>query len=245
TFFGELRLGQVDEGEEAHKANASAHAQHDAASQSHGHADDHAHGHDGVHESPWIILAPLVVLAVLSVVGGWVNIPKALGGNQGFTNYLAPAIQTPAEIGHEQATAHEIKEEAERSTELTFTVLSVLVAFAGLGLAWLLYVKRPELPDRITTSIRGMYVLVKNKYYVDEIYNTLFVTPLMAISTYVFWRGVDQGVIDGTVNGLGSTSKGIGQGLRHMQSGNIRSYAAWVAAGGAAVIAYMIYLGVR
>jgi len=246
TFFGELRLGEVDEGEEAHKANAPAHAQHDAASQSHGHADDHAHGHGGVHESPWIMLAPLVVLAVLSVIGGWVNIPKALGGNQGFANYLAPAIQTPAEIGHEQAGAREVKEEeGERGTELTFTVLSVVVAFAGLGLAWLLYVKRPELPDRITTSIRCMYVLVKNKYYVDEIYNTLFVGPLMAISTYVFWRGVDQGVIDGTVNGLGSTSKGIGNGLRHMQSGNIRSYAAWVAAGGAAVIAYMIYLGVR
>jgi NADH-quinone oxidoreductase subunit L len=80
---------------------------------------------------------------------------------------------------------------------------------------------------------------------VDEGYGLLLVKPLLALSTVVFWRGVDQGVIDGLVNGAGSTSKGIGMGLRRMQSGNIRSYAAWVALGGAAIVAYMIWLGVQ
>ena len=72
----------------------------------------------------------------------------------------------------------------------------------------------------------------------------LIVKPLLALSTVVLWKGVDQGVIDGTVNGAGSASKGIVGELRRIQSGNIRSYAAWVAVGGAAVIAYMIWIGV-
>ena len=58
------------------------------------------------------------------------------------------------------------------------------------------------------------------------------------------WRGVDQGVIDGLVNGAGSASQGVGDELRRMQSGNIRSYAAWVAIGAAAILGYMIWLGV-
>jgi NADH-quinone oxidoreductase subunit L len=248
TFFGELRLGTVDEGEEAHKPDAPAHDAHASASHSHGHADDHSHGHGGVHESPWIMLAPLVVLAVLSFVGGWVGIPKALGGSQKFEQYLAPALQTPVQVGAEEkpsATEESKESEGERSTELIFTVISVVVAFSGLGLAWLLYIKRPELPGRITSRIHGIYLLVLHKYYIDEGYGLLLVKPLMALSTHVFWRGVDQGLIDGAVNGAGTASKEIGNELRRMQSGNIRSYAAWVAAGGAAIIAYMIYLGVR
>ena len=92
--------------------------------------------------------------------------------------------------------------------------------------------------------MHGIYMMVLHKYYVDEGYGAIFVKPLLALSTVVLWRGIDQGVIDGLVNGAGAASKGIGNELRRMQSGNIRSYAAWVAIGGAAVIAYMIWLGV-
>jgi NADH-quinone oxidoreductase subunit L len=248
TFFGELRLGHVDAGEEAHAANAPAHAGHASASHSHGHADDHAHGHGGVHESPWIMLGPLVVLAVLSIIGGWVGVPKALGGTQEFERYLAPAIHTPADVAAEGRGSQPAEEPAEepgdRSTELTFTVISVAVALAGLGLAWLLYIRQPELPGRITKSMHGIYLMVLHKYYIDEGYGLLLVKPLMSLSTHVLWRGVDQGLIDGAVNGAGAASKEIGGELRRMQSGNIRSYAAWVAAGGAVVIAYMIYKGV-
>jgi NADH-quinone oxidoreductase subunit L len=83
--------------------------------------------------------------------------------------------------------------------------------------------------------------MVLHKYYVDEGYGALFVKPLLALSTVVFWRGIDQGVIDGMVNGAGEASKDIGGQLRRMQSGNIRSYAAWVAVGGAVVIVYMVW----
>jgi NADH-quinone oxidoreductase subunit L len=111
-------------------------------------------------------------------------------------------------------------------------------------MAWLLYWKRPELPERITGRIHGLYNFVYHKYYVDEAYGALFVKPLLAISTHVLWHGIDQAIIDGAVNGAGSASKGIGSELRRMQSGNIRSYAAWVAIGGAVVVAYMIWWGV-
>ena len=236
TFFGDLRLGEVDVGEEAHKAQAPAQAQHAAVAQTHGHADDQAHGHGGVHESPWIMLAPLVILAILSFVGGWSGIPEAMGGSNHFEHFLAPAIQTTQVAEAAQENAH---------LELTFAGISVAAALIGFFFAWLLYYKRPELPDRITSRIHGIYTMVLHKYYVDEGYDLLFVKPLLAISTYVFWRGVDQEIIDGSVNGAASASQRIGGRLRQMESGNIRSYAGWIAAGGAVVIVYMIWWGVR
>ncbi|HET6844226.1 MAG TPA: NADH-quinone oxidoreductase subunit L [Candidatus Angelobacter sp.] len=223
TFFGELRLGQANHGHDAHAA----------ASHSQGHAADHGHGHGGVHESPWIMLAPLVILAILSVVGGWVGIPHAMGGSNVFESFLSPAIHAPAETA------------AERGSELVFAGISVGVALLGFLLAYWLYYLQPELPSRITARIRGLYALVLNKYYVDELYGRFFVKPLLALSTVVLWHGVDQQMIDGTVNGAGSTSKGIGNQLRRIQSGNIRSYAAWVAIGGAAVIAYMTWAVIK
>ncbi|MGZ4859864.1 MAG: NADH-quinone oxidoreductase subunit L, partial [Candidatus Angelobacter sp.] len=128
--------------------------------------------------------------------------------------------------------------------ELLLAGSSVGVAALGLVFAWLLYYKQRELPDKITSKVHGIYTMVLHKYYVDEGYGAIFVKPLLALSTVVLWRGVDQGVIDGLVNGAGAASQGVGNELRQMQSGNIRSYAAWVAIGGAAIVAYMIWLGV-
>ena len=251
TFFGELRLGKVDIGEEAHAATAPAHAGHGAAAHSHGHADDQAHGHGGVHESPWVMLGPLVVLAIGSIVAGWIGWPAFMGGSNKFDHFLAPVIKTaastsPAAMEHVSEAAGQPQEEQPEnpSEEWALALTSLGVAILGFFVAWYLYYKRPELPGRITSSIHGIYLTVLHKYYIDEGYGLLFVKPLLALSTVVFWRGVDQGIIDGLVNGAGSASKGIGNELRRMQSGNIRSYAAWVAIGGAAVIAYMIWWGV-
>jgi NADH-quinone oxidoreductase subunit L len=183
------------------------------------------------------MLAPLVILAALSVVGGWIGIPEAMGGSNAFEHYLAPAIHLPAA----QESVQLATEHAEHTTELLFAGISVSMAALGFFFAWLLYYKRPELPARITARMHGIYSMVLHRYYIDEGYDLLFVKPLMALSTIVLWKGVDQGVIDGTVNGAGELSKDIGGQLRKMQSGNIRSYAAWIAAGGAVVIAYMIW----
>jgi NADH-quinone oxidoreductase subunit L len=251
TFHGELRLGKVDIGEEAHAATAPAHAGHGAAAHSHGHPDDPSHGHGGVHESPWVMLGPLVVLAIGSIVAGWIGIPAFMHGSNNFGQFLAPVIKSgapasPTAMEHVSEAAGAPREEQPENPgeEWALASTSVVVALIGLLIAWYLYKRRPELPSRITARMHGIYLTVLHKYYIDEGYGLLFVKPLLALSTVVFWRGVDQGIIDGLVNGAGSASKGIGGELRRMQSGNIRSYAAWVALGGAAVIAYMIWLGV-
>ena len=90
--------------------------------------------------------------------------------------------------------------------------------------------------DSVGRSVKGLYTLVYNKYFVDEIYDAAVVKPLVNGSRDVLWKGVDAGLIDGIVNGVGATARGVGGVLRLMQSGNIRSYATWVLFGSVVVI---------
>jgi len=198
----------------------------------------HGHGHGGVHESPMVMLVPLIILAVLSIVGGFVGVPEALGGSNHFEKFLEPVFS-----GAGTEVAGELSQHANHSTELAFTGISVLVALCGLGLAWLLYLKKPQLPQRIADSMGSLYRAVFNKYYVDEIYAALFVKPLLLGSTNILWKGVDQGVIDATLDGSATGAREVSDSVRHMQSGNLRSYAGWIAAGAAVVIIYMIWVG--
>jgi len=205
------------------------------APDTHGHSD-HGHGHDhghDPHESPWVMLGPLVVLAFLSVVGGWVGI----GGR--FEHFLAPVFQSGGEI------AAETGEAASKVTEYILMGISVAAAVLGFLLAWTLYISRPQLPARIAESLGGLYKAVSNKYYIDELYAILFIKPVIDGSTDILWHGVDQGAIDATVNNTATAARHVSDEVRHMQSGNLRSYAGWVAAGGALVIAYMVWMGVR
>jgi NADH-quinone oxidoreductase subunit L len=199
----------------------------------HGHADAHGHeGHGDPHESPMVMLVPLMILGVLSVVGGWVGI----GGR--FERFLAPVFRT----GN---VAEAATETLSQSTEITLMMISVAAAILGCYLAYLLYGKRPDLPQKIADALGGFYQAVVHKYYIDEIYASLFVKPLVDGSTRILWHGVDQGVIDAAVNDAADGARHVSDAARHMQSGNLRSYAGWVAAGGALVIAYMIWMGVR
>jgi NADH-quinone oxidoreductase subunit L len=247
TFFGEYKP-DADLGDAHVHPPVLADSSHgaDAHAGSHGHDD---HGHGGVHESPWVMLAPLVILAVLSVGGGWVGVPKVMGGHNEIEHFLAPVMNAGSAVAGESAAPAEQESpathtEVSSATEWGLMGASVGVAILGLVFAWLFYFKRRDLPDKITAKAHGIYTMVLHKYYVDEGYGAIFVKPLLALSTVVLWRGVDQGVIDGLVNGAGSASQGVGGELRRMQSGNIRSYAAWVAMGAAAILAYMIWLGV-
>jgi NADH-quinone oxidoreductase subunit L len=135
--------------------------------------------------------------------------------------------------------------QAGHSTEIALTGISVAAGILGLALAWLLYYRRPELPDRIAASIPTLYNAVAHKYWIDELYAGLFVKPLLTISSVVFWRGIDRGVIDATLDGSADGARELSDNARHMQSGNVRSYAGWIAAGATAVIAYMVWVGMR
>jgi NADH-quinone oxidoreductase subunit L len=192
---------------------------------SHGHDE---HGHGAPHESPMVMLAPLLILALLSLVGGLVGI-----GNH-FEHFLAPVFGTVETV-----------EAASRGTELLLMGVSVLVAVLGFLLALWLYCLRPELPQRIADSLDGLYVAVVHKYYIDELYAAIFVRPLIDGSTRILWQGVDRKIIDAAVNDAGDGARHVSDEVRQMQSGNIRSYAGWIAAGSAVVIAFMIWMGVR
>jgi NADH-quinone oxidoreductase subunit L len=205
------------------------------AQKAHGHDDhNHGHGHGEPHESPWVMLGPLVVLAVLSVFGGWVA-----GYNNHFEHFLAPVFQGASNVAQEASP-----EGGKSALEYLLMGVSVGVAFLGWFLAYLLYSRRPQLPARIAASLGGLYQAVSNKYYIDELYAALFVKPLIDGSTTILWHGVDQGVIDAAVDDSADAARHVSDTARHMQSGNLRSYAGWIAAGGAVVIAYMVWMGV-
>jgi NADH-quinone oxidoreductase subunit L len=112
-------------------------------------------------------------------------------------------------------------------------------------LAHLLYSARPELPQKIADSLGGFYQAVAHKYYIDELYAAVFVKPLVEGSTRILWQDVDRKIVDASVNESADGAQQVSDEVRQMQSGNIRSYAGWIAAGSAAVIAFMIWMGVR
>ena len=94
-------------------------------------------------------------------------------------------------------------------------------------------------------SFGSFYDAVVNKYYIDELYAKIFVKPLVDGSTTILWQGVERKVIDESVNNAADGASNVSDEVRHMQSGNLRSYAGWIAAGAAVLIAYMVWLGVR
>jgi NADH-quinone oxidoreductase subunit L len=196
------------------------------------------------------MLAPLVVLAIGSVVMGWVGIPEALGGHNQFDQFLAPVFHTSSEPARSAENFPSEPQKSEspeenKSLEVELAAASVAIALAGLGLAYLLYVRRPALPDRMATSMRGAYRTLLNKYWVDEGYYATLVNPIVDGSRSVLWRGVDVGIIDALVNGAGMASKELSGVTRRMQSGSIRSYAGWVALGAAGVVGFMIWMGLH
>jgi len=190
--------------------------------------EGHAHG---VHESPWIMLGPLVVLAILSVIGGWVGVPAAMGGHDEIGHFLDPVFTSGAPV--ETATAS-------HGLELGLAFVSVLVALVGLYIAYIFYYKKPRTAAALAARTPALYRLVENKFYVDEIYG-FFVMLLMMISRLFLGGLIDGGIVDGAGAAAGGTTRGLSSLVRRIQSGNIRSYAGWLAIGAAAVLIVMIF----
>ena len=119
--------------------------------------------------------------------------------------------------------------------------VAVLTATAGFFAAFWLYLKRPGKPAELAKSLKGVYAALYNKYYVDELYTAAIVRPLVWLSENVLWKVVDVEAIDGTVNGIAHGVTGLGDTVRHTQSGNTRSYAVWVVVGALAVIIILFW----
>ncbi|MGO4514749.1 NADH-quinone oxidoreductase subunit L [Terriglobus sp. 2YAB30_2] len=208
TFFGEFQ-------EPAHDAH---------------HGDDHGHAH-GVHESPAIMTIPLAILAILSIIGGWVGIPKAFGGSMEIEHFLSPVFGEPAAVS---ATAS-------HPSEFGLAAVSVLVAAIGFIFAYVFYYKKPGTLGALAEKNRGLYNVLANKFYIDEIYNGLIVVPTLMFTRLFLAGFIDKGVVDGTGATLGLTARGGGYLARKIQSGNIRSYAGWLALGAAVLLIAMTF----
>jgi NADH-quinone oxidoreductase subunit L len=149
-----------------------------------------------IHESPGSMTVPLMILALLSVVGGWIGWPESLGGSDHFAKFLDPVITQHAEV------IAAVPEATQHTTEYALMVVSVLVALVGIGLARYFYLRKPSIPGTLVQKFGGLYRLIYNKYYVDQIYDAMFVNRTKDLGTTL--GAFDRGVIDGLfVNGAG------------------------------------------
>jgi NADH-quinone oxidoreductase subunit L len=198
-----------------------------------------AHSH-GVHESSWIMLVPLILLAILSVAGGWVGIPYALEGHNEMERFLAPVFD-PASVPLLAASTEIIPLRGGHVLEVRLAFVSLLTAGIGLFAAYYLYYRKRGLANDIAKKAGPAYSVLSHKYWVDEIYGALVISPLLFLSRFVLGGLVDAGIVQGAGSAAGGTTRGLSSLARRMQSGNIRSYAGWLALGAAVVILITLF----
>jgi NADH-quinone oxidoreductase subunit L len=223
TFFGERR-------QEPAASGAS-------------HGGGHGAGHH-LHDAPPAMAIALIVLAVGAVVAGYAGVPHALGGHNQIDTFLEPSfravgaatIETTELAGAAAETGHD-----ETATELALMGLSTLVAFAGIGLATMIFLRRPETADRLARGWSGVHRLLLGKYFVDEAYDAAIVQPIKRTSTLVLWKGMDAGLIDGTVNAVGLVVRGWSAVLRRLQTGSVRAYAMSLFVGVVVMLGYYLW----
>jgi NADH-quinone oxidoreductase subunit L len=178
-----------------------------------------------VHESPVVMTGPLIVLALLTTVVGFLfGTPSAHG--VAFARFLAPVLPLP---------------EGEHSTAavLGLAALSVAVGVAGVLVAWAMYMRRPVVAGAIGVPRGPLHRLVLDKYYVDELYDAVFVRPLFAVCSWCA-RVFDLGVIDGAVNGAGRLVAAGARTMRRLQTGFVMNYALTMLLGAVAMIAFLL-----
>jgi NADH-quinone oxidoreductase subunit L len=205
-----------------------------------------------LHESPPVMLVPLEILAGLAILGGYVGLPRLLGGGAWFGRFLETS--TGAHESHLAA-----------GTEVLLMAVSVAVAAAAIAVAWSIYVKRQGEPARrFAAKFKGLYRTVSRKYYVDEAYSRVFVGGVLAAGRVADWidrriidglvdgaarlaRGgsrlairFDGEVVDGAVNGVGRVHLAVSSLLRRLQTGFVYNYALAVVLGVALVITLIV-----
>jgi NADH-quinone oxidoreductase subunit L len=218
-----------------------------------------------IHESPGTMTVPLMVLAVLSVVGGWIGWPAALGGSNRFERFLEPVVAAHHVENSWSAGEAAVAPHAS-ATEYALMLASVLVALFGIWLAARLYLKKPETPEKIAARAPWLYRLIYNKYYVDEMYDAMFVNRTKDLGTalgvfdakIVDGLGVDgtgwltrftstvsmwwdKWIVDGLVNLTGIVVKLLSMPVRILQTGVVSSYALFIVLGLITLLGYYGY----
>jgi len=184
----------------------------------------HSHETHEPRESPWVMLGPLVILAALSITGGWLGIER-------FGNFLAPVVGPVVDPALESGG---------KQLDITLSVIAVLVAILGWYIAHLFYSRKNDRAAKLAASAPGVYSLLEHKYWIDELYSNTIVKPLTLASRYILgWLG-EGAIIRGSAWLLAGIATLLGEFLRRWQSGNLRSYSGWLAAGAAAILFFAV-----
>jgi len=197
----------------------------------HGHGSAHGahHGEHHIHESPKIMTVPLMFLAVGAVAAGWIGIPPILGGGAHFAEFLKPVVGHPEFHGT-------------HAEEWGVMALSTSLVFIGLATAAFLYLRKTDLPDRIAKTFKGLYNILYNKYYIDELYHYTIIKPTMWIASNILVAITDAKIIEGIVNGVPGAIGRFSQSLRKIQTGLVEHYGIFMAAGAVFIIALVLLL---
>ncbi len=171
-----------------------------------------------LHESPKSMTIPLILLAIGAVVAGWIGIPTALGGHNHIAHFFEPLLGHP-----KVAASHE--------EEYMVMGLSILVALSGIAIAWFFYSAKPIIPKLLAYWFKNIYRWLWNKYYIDELYEKVFVKPAFWLSRSVLIAVTDSKIIEGVVNGVPNKIKDFGEALRRLQSGHLQHYGIGMAFG--------------
>jgi NADH-quinone oxidoreductase subunit L len=184
---------------------------------------------DHAHESPKVMTVPLMILAFLAIFAGWVGIPWLKHGFSSFVYHHHPHHVEP---------------------NFLLMLISTLVALSGIYLAYAMYYKKSISPEKLKEKLAFPYKVLYNKYYFDELYHAIIINPLLRLSDRLFVKldvGVvdwlvnaagsstvflsdvkewfDSHIVDGMVNGSAYVTRGIGSGLRRVQTGQVQNYA--------------------
>ncbi len=158
-----------------------------------------------LHESPKAMTLPLIILAILSIIGGYVGVPEALGGHHQLAEFLSPVV------GH---SSHELS----HNTEYMLMGISSVLVLISILFAWIRFKNY-----RVEGQATGLSKWLENKWYVDELYDMVIVKPLKSISSFLN-NVIESKVVDGTVNGVGRFVNYSSRQLRWLQSGQVGAY---------------------
>jgi len=161
-----------------------------------------------VHEAPSIMTIPLIVLAFGSILVGYFSIP----------HFLDPLLGEPKLVAPDE----------QKKMVMAFSIIAGLL---GIAIAWYMYLAKPTIPEKLTNTFKGVYKILWNKYYVDELYSFLFVKPTLWISYKFIERFTDIRIIEGIVNGVPALIYKISRLIRPVQTGQIQHYAIFMILG--------------
>jgi NADH-quinone oxidoreductase subunit L len=172
-----------------------------------------------LHEAPWIMTGPLVVLALLTVTGGLLNLPELYHGGAWLHHWLEPVSQPGAALVPAVTLSP--------GAEWLLVGIAVGTAIVGIVGAWRLLKPQGLVPARSAPEERGLARVLRNKWYVDEIYDALIVRPLVWFSRVVLWQDIDQRIVDAAaVNGAARGARALGWANRWLQTGQVGTYVA-------------------